>query len=567
MAGFRFALAFRSFVLYARSRAWFLGSAVRVASLAVAACGTDPVGPPDAPPQTQGWPSGASGGDGSGANAASGTSGTNAASGANGANGTSATSGTSETGAPYGTGPSALDAASDPSYGHVDGGPLSTTLAVPTDAAPDAFAACAIRSVEASRTPLDLFFMLDTSGSMNDLVADGQSKWSQISAAVSAFASDPASAGLGMGVQYFPLDAAGVPSSCSRDSQCGSAGPCVARICDDGSGDACQSDDDCFAASCVPIAACANDPNSLCTTPGSSCGADANGFALGVCQTATPACANGDSCASADYRTPAIGFDSLPGIANAVTQSLGSRIPQGGTPTAAALEGALQGARDFAAQHPDHKVVAVIATDGMPNEVADSSGASCTSASDAVPDVVSVAASGLAGSPSIETFGIGVFTPDDIASGTDALNQIAAAGGSGQPYIVATASTSSAGGGSSIESQFAAALNAIRGSTLPCQFQLPTLVNTSSQFPDYSEVNVELSEGPDAGAATIPYVAPPQACGAGSPASYGWSYDVDPSQGSPNAIVLCPAACAMLQAAEASRVDIVLGCHTVVSPR
>jgi len=551
MPGFRFALAFRSSVLYARSRAWFLGSVIRVASLAVAACGTDPAGQPDTPPQTQGSPGDASVGDAGGANTAG------EANGASGASGT---------GTPYGTGIDAPDAASEPSYGHVDGGPLSTTFATPTDAAPDAFAACAIRSVEASRTPLHLFFMLDTSGSMNDLVADGQSKWSQISTAISAFASDPASAGLGMGIQYFPLYATGVPSSCSRDSQCGSAGPCVARICDDGSGDVCQSDDDCFAASCVPIAACANDPNTLCAAPGSSCGADANGFALGVCQVATAACANGDSCTSTDYQTPAIGIDSLPGIADAITQSLGSRTPQGGTPTAAALEGAIQGARDFAAQHPEHKVVAVLATDGMPNEVADPSHASCTTAgaNDAVLDVVSVAAAGLAGTPSIETFGIGVFTPDDIASGTDALNQIAAAGGSGQPYIVSTAG---ANGGGSIESQFAGALNAIRGSTLPCQFQLPTLMNTSSQIPDYSEVNVEISQGADAGASTIPYVAAPQACDAASPGSYGWHYDVDPSQGSPSAIVLCPAACAPLQAAEASRVDIVIGCHTVVSPR
>lgn len=475
------------------------------------------------------------------------------------------------TGAPYGTSGTedtlAPDAASPPAYEHVDGGPLGA-LALPSDAAPGSFAACAVRSVTAARTPLDLFFMLDTSGSMNDLVADGQSKWSQVSAAVAAFASDPASAGMGIGVQYFPLDAAGVPASCERDSQCGAGGPCVARVCDDGSGDSCQSDDDCFAASCVPIAACVNDPNTACTTPGSSCGRDANGFDLGLCQPATPVCANGDSCASADYRAPAIGIDSLPGIADAIRQSLGSRVPQGGTPTAAALEGALQGARDFAAAHPDHKVVAVLATDGMPNEVAGPAGSSCDAASNAVADVVSVAASGLAGTPSIETFGIGVFTPDDIASGTDALSQIATAGGTARPYVVSTASAASGNGGaSSIESQFATALSAIRGSSLPCQFQLPALTSTSSQTPDYGEVNVELSAGDDsteAGASTIPYVGSAAAC---DPASPGWYYDVDPSQRPPSAILLCPAACAALQAAESSRVDVVLGCHTVVSLR
>ncbi len=537
-----FAFALHTFVSYARFRAWFLRRIVFVALLTVAACGTDPAGEPGGPPPTQ---------------ANSGNAGTGDANAANGSSGTSAPYGTQTEGA--------YDASGEPAYGHVDGGPLSATLAPLADAAPDAFAACAIRSVEAVRTPLDIFFMLDTSGSMNDLVANGTSKWSQVSAAVAAFAADPASAGLGIGIQYFPLYAAGVPSSCERDSECGSAGPCVARICDDGSGDPCQSDDDCFAASCVPIGACAGDPNTLCTTPGSSCGRDANGFALGVCQTATPTCANGDSCSSADYATPVIGIDSLPGIASAVTQSLASRVPQGGTPTAAALEGALEGARDFAAAHPDHKVVAVLATDGMPNEVAGPSSSSCVAEdATAVPDVVSVAASGLAGTPPIETFGIGVFTPDDIASGTDALTQIAAAGGSGQPTIIATAG---ADGGGSVEAQFAAALNAIRGSTLPCQFQLPTLTSNASQVPDYSEVNVELSaadDGAEGGASTIPYVTTAGAC---DPTSSGWYYDVDPSQGPPSAIVLCPAGCAELQAGQASRVDIVLGCHTVVSLR
>jgi hypothetical protein len=458
-------------------------------------------------------------------------------------------------------------------YGHVDGGPLSTSVGPVSDAAPDGFAACATSSVQAVRTPLDLFFMLDTSGSMNDLVADGQSKWSQVSAAVAAFASDPASAGLGMGVQYFPSYAAGVPSSCTRDSQCGAAGPCITRICDDGSGAACHSDDDCFAASCVPVAACAGDPNTLCTTPGSACGRDANGFDLGACQASTSACANGDSCESADYATPAVGIDSLPEIANAVMQSLASHVPQGGTPTAAALEGALQGASAFAAAHPDHKVVAVLATDGMPNEVAGQGGPLCTASgsADAVADVAAVAASGLAASPSVETFGIGVFTPDDIASGTDALDRIAAAGGTGQPYII---STERADGGGSIEAEFVAALNGIRGSTLPCQFQLPTLTrltSTTTQVPDYSEVNVEISpatDGADAAVATLAYVASAQGC---DPASGGWYYDVDPSQGTastmPTAIDLCPATCAELQASQASQVDIVLGCHTVVSVR
>src|SRR4051812_11221025 len=54
---------------------------------------------------------------------------------------------------------------------------------------------CAEASYDSGPTELSMMVLLDRSGSMND--AD---RWSSVSAALSAFADDPAAAGLGMGL-------------------------------------------------------------------------------------------------------------------------------------------------------------------------------------------------------------------------------------------------------------------------------------------------------------------------------------------------------------------------------
>jgi hypothetical protein len=435
----------------------------------------------------------------------------------------------------------------------------------------DSFVGCATYSEEAKRIPLDLYFMLDTSGSMADLVGDRQSKWNQVSAAIVDFVRDPASAGLGVGLQYFPVLASGPPGSCTSNAQCGGWGPCVARICDDGTGAPCDSDADCFGASCIPIANCEYDGNTLCQAPGTSCGADANGFALGACQAVVPSCANADSCAEQDYETPAVGIAALPGIADAVALSLASHAPHGATPTPAALKGAIDGARSYASANPGHTVVAVLATDGMPNEVLDPSSPQCAAApqgSGAGPspvekEVAQIAASGLLGVPAVKTFGIGVFTPDDIASGTLTLDQIASAGGTSQPFVIQTDAT-----GPTVEQQFTAALNAIRGIALPCQFQVPTPAPGTSEIANFNAVNVRFTAG-SGDVTTIPYVETSIECDPpnGGPTG-GWFYDVDPAEGgTPTTIDACPATCSMLQSDQGGRVDVVLGCRTVVTVR
>jgi len=84
----------------------------------------------------------------------------------------------------------------------------------------DPDAACATSSANGQPVPVDLFFMVDITGSMDCPVPDDPSqpacevkpqgtiakttRWTVESAALKAFIADPANAGLGMGIKFFP---------------------------------------------------------------------------------------------------------------------------------------------------------------------------------------------------------------------------------------------------------------------------------------------------------------------------------------------------------------------------
>jgi hypothetical protein len=61
--------------------------------------------------------------------------------------------------------------------------------------------ACAAETQTADLVPLDLYIMLDKSGSMGNGTG---SKWEAVTTAMQAFVNDTASAGIGVGLQYFP---------------------------------------------------------------------------------------------------------------------------------------------------------------------------------------------------------------------------------------------------------------------------------------------------------------------------------------------------------------------------
>jgi hypothetical protein len=418
---------------------------------------------------------------------------------------------------------------------------------------------CATDTVTAQATPLDLYFMIDTSGSMNDLVGPRQSKWNAVTLALTTFVGDPASTGLGVGAQSFPATAAGVSASCTSSPDCGPAGPCLLGLCNDGSDDACATDADCARhASCDPVGACEYDPNALCPVPGGACGPDNDGFDLGICVALrASSCANGDSCSAADYARPSVELAPLPGAAVNFNAWLRALQPHGSTPTPAALQGAVDGAEAYATAHPGETVVAVLVTDGTPDEVADPLTGQCTpiDSADANVEVAQIARDALAGDPSVKTFAIGVFAPEEIASATASLDAIASAGGTTAPFVVDTQNST---GGPSVEQQFVDALRQIRSASLPCQFILPSPSGGSA---DYDAVNVRFTSSTGT-VMSIVYVEGPANCDA---ADGGWYYDMDPARGyTPTFVEMCPATCETLKGDPAGRVDVVLGCQTLI---
>ena len=89
----------------------------------------------------------------------------------------------------------------------------------PPDLTPES--ACAEESQTAGLVPLNIYLLIDTSGSMNDSppgplpgLPNGPAKWKRVEAGVSAFIADPDAAGLRVAASHFPQGAAN--SSCEQ---------------------------------------------------------------------------------------------------------------------------------------------------------------------------------------------------------------------------------------------------------------------------------------------------------------------------------------------------------------
>ena len=244
---------------------------------------------------------------------------------------------------------------------------------------------------------------------------------------------------------------------------------------------------------------------------------------------------------NAPYAAPAVEVAALPGAATVLTTSLGAHMPDGLTPTSGALTGAISHAQALAKANGGHRVVTLLATDGLPSE--------CTPAD--TMGVASIAAAGLAGTPSISTFVIGVFAPDEALDAQTTLDAIAAAGGTKQAFVISSQQ-------SNVEQVFLTALNSVRTAALSCEFKVPTAA--AGQTLDYYAVNVQFTSGAGQ-TATIGNVHDKTACDA---RQGGWYYDVDPAKGTPANISICDTSCTQLRGDPAGRVDVLVGCKTEV---
>jgi hypothetical protein len=391
---------------------------------------------------------------------------------------------TSTSGAGGSTGASVFATSSSSGMGGdvgIDGGPATSTgTSIGLDAG------CAGTATKAEKLPLDIFIMLDQSGSMSAPVAIGGTRWDAVTAALTSFVQQTFLTDVSVGLQYF-----GLPPS----KVCPPAIPC-------------SSDSDC--------------------TPGcGGCnGADPANNVLGTCGAYN---LGDDSCDAADYAVPDVEIAPLPGVGPAIVASMSAHFPSTGTPTSAALQGAIDHASAWATAHPQHVTIVILATDGFPSE--------CDTT---IAHLKAIAAAGANGTPKILTFTIGV------GDGLFALNEIAEGGGTVQAYVVDNAQDTS--------HQFLAALDEIRGSALGCTFKIPVpQVGT----PDYGAVNVQYT--PSGGSpGLLPQVADEAHCPATGDA---WHYD-NPTN--PSTIVLCKKTCTKVSNDGLAEIDVVLGCATIV---
>jgi hypothetical protein len=444
----------------------------------------------------------------------------------------------------------------DGSSGGASGGPIGgdpgSSGQLPGGQTPaDELKGCASETKKATPLPLDLYIMFDSSGSMASLIAANKSKYTAAVDAMNAFLSDPASDGIGVGLQFFPLNQAGVPATCTDKSQCpGSTGPCTSGYCGSNAGGPkqqaelkfCTVETDCPQGpyTCVTSGHCSIATNVFCPPPFGvySCGNDPNGFPRGTCVASNGGwCANGDSCVAADYSKPAVAIGALPGSKAALANALATKKPQGGTPTSAALQGAIDTAVAYAKANPTHTVAVVFATDGNPEQ--------CDTN---ITNISNIAGGAFTGTPSVRTFVVGVFASAAEKTALQPnLDAIAAKGGTNKAYLTNAAATT----------EFQKALASIRGNALPCDYDVP---KPTSGLPDFEKVNVQHTTT-DGAKTVFGYTASATSC---DPTNGGWYYDKAPAPGAdPTKIVLCPATCNRVRN-EGGQVDVVLGCKTVI---
>jgi len=201
----------------------------------------------------------------------------------------------------------------------------------------------------------------------------------------------------------------------------------------------------------------------------------------------------------------------------------------GGTPTSAALAGALAWAQ---AQHvltPNENTVVVLVTDGEPH-----------GCDEDITNISKLASDAFA-ADNVRTYAIGL-----TGSREADMDAIALAGGTTKGIFVSD--------GVSTQQDLLDALAAIRGQVLDCDFPLPVAAAGATIDPTRVNVNVTATGGVKTTLAQVPDEA---ACATGAP---GWHYD---NPQSPARIVLCKASCDAVTVDVMASLEVLLGCETI----
>lgn len=401
---------------------------------------------------------------------------------------------------------------------------------------------CVSLDTTAPIADLDVFTMIDASGSMDFETAEGITKWQAVRNALAAFFLAKDSAGIGAAVTFYPLVDPSIPESCFDDSACVVPGNCQkTRVCLPEGGDACETDEDCAAFpgdTCQKIGLCENDPDSVCLPDlGVGCSA-----AQGACQD-LGFCENHYVCSETAYAEPVVDVGPLPMHAGALLSAIETHIPDGGTTTLPALGGAIARATQWAQENPGHKAIVVLATDGLPTL--------CDPALDgdrpqaAIQNLVDVAAKGV--ESGVQTFVFGVFGPDEQEEAAPNLDAIAKGGGTGKAFLISTADD--------VTDELLQALNEVRVTAKSCEFAIPTI---DGELPDLLQLDVQITP-PGGEPVAIPFRASAAGC---HPETGGFHYDTDPTGPvPPSRVVLCPASCALFGTATERTVQLRVSCE------
>ncbi|WP_437588000.1 vWA domain-containing protein [Sorangium sp. So ce1000] len=240
------------------------------------------------------------------------------------------------------------------------------------------------------------------------------------------------------------------------------------------------------------------------------------------------------ACDQEAYKAPLVPFGPLPENAGAIVAAMEDESPDGAsTPIYPALGGALLQGIEVAKNRPGEASAVLLVTDGQPQGPAPQ----CAGVNPEDPAAIAkLAESGARYRPAVRTFVIGLPGVNQAFA-----NQVAAAGGTDAAVLV---------GATNIAVEFQDALAKVTGQALPCEVEVPSQVAGGQVA--FNDVNVLF------GLDGAPQEILPQRPGCDGP---GWRYD---NPASPTALVLCPDTCEAARSASVAKIQILLGCETVI---
>jgi hypothetical protein len=468
----------------------------------------------------------------------------------------------------------------------------------------EASSGCLGETRQAEGIGLDMFLMLDLSGSMLDplpmqpAAATPTTKWDAVRGALESFVQAPETSEIGIGLQYFPQANPGVPFACQSSEDCGAGGSCTNSLCvtparldttPAGSawdftriagetGTVCSIDADCSSTgggcrtlpgACVfPAGAIAARPeghfanvsetpetsfvSALCAAdedcqgvPGSRC------EVVGLCSLAPVQCAPSAGC-----RPGAGECQPFPYSCSNYTSCDAARYASPAVDISSSEARTADAIASLRAQVPAGATPTGPALTGALQHarlraeqhperqvvtVLATDGFPTVCRPLEIPGIAELARAEAEGARPVRTFVIGVFGDLD-ADGQQRLDDIARAGGSDHALVVNTAS--------SLADDFLAALNVVRSTAVSCEFQLDAEADLN-----FDRVNLRIRSDGDA-ATSLLNVGDASDCGDQA----GWYYVRD-AAGVPTQLSVCPATCAEIQG-ETARVDLEIGCAT-----